>query len=129
LNASALFRFDRSSEADLLAEGRAELDALAERIATVYASVERIDLVGHTDRLGPEAYNQRLSEARANTVKAYLQARGVSAAIHASGRGEAEPKVQCEGERANAALTACLQPNRRVEVTITGTQRVTPTAP
>ena len=124
LNASALFRFDRSAEADLLPQGRAELDALAAKLGEAYASVESITLVGHTDRLGSEAYNDRLSQARADTVKAYLQGKGIAADITAIGRGEAVPVKDCPGgDIATRALTECLQPNRRVEVTITGTPR------
>ncbi len=123
LSASALFRFNRRNQDDLLPVGRAELDQLAERIRTVYASVERIDLVGYTDRLGSDGYNATLSQDRADTVKAYLQSRGLDAPMTAEGRGEAEPLVQCSGERATPQLTACLQPNRRVEVTIIGVKR------
>ena len=124
LNASALFRFDRSAEADLLPQGRAELDALAAKLGDAYASVESIALVGHTDRLGSAAYNDRLSQARADTVKAYLQGKGIAAEITATGRGEAVPVKDCPGgDVATRALTECLQPNRRVEVTITGTPR------
>lgn len=124
LNASALFRFDRSAEADLLPQGRAELDALAAKLGDAYASVESIALVGHTDRLGSAAYNDRLSQARADTVKAYLQGKGIAAEITATGRGEAVPVKDCPGgDVAALALTECLQPNRRVEVTITGTPR------
>jgi len=127
LRASALFRFDRSAEVDLLPAGRIALDALAAKVNEAYASVERIDLVGHTDRLGSEAYNARLSQARADTVRGYLQGRGVTAPITATGRGEAEPVKDCPGgEVATRALTGCLQPNRRVEVTITGTPRERP---
>lgn len=125
LSASALFRFDRSTEADLLPAGRAELDALAARLAEVYARIDSIALVGHTDRLGATAYNQSLSEARAGTVKAYLQSRGVTAPISAEGRGESKPvTTTCPaGEVATRALTECLQPDRRVEVGITGVRR------
>ncbi len=123
LNASALFRFDRRTQADLLPQGKAELDQLAARIQQVYASVDAIDLVGYTDRLGSDAYNQTLSQDRANTVKAYLQTKGVTATMSAQGRGESNPLVQCEGNAPTAKLTACLQPNRRVEVMITGIKK------
>jgi OmpA-OmpF porin, OOP family len=123
LSASALFRFNRRSQADLLPAGKAELNQLADRIQQVYASVERIDLVGYTDRLGSDSYNATLSQDRADTVKAYLQSRGVNAEMSSSGRGEADPLVQCEGNRANSKLTQCLQPNRRVEVTIVGVKK------
>ncbi len=126
LRASALFRFDRSGADDLLPQGRAELDALAVKLTDAYASVERIEIVGHTDRLGSDAYNQRLSQARAETVRTYLKGRGVSAPIVATSRGEAEPIKDCPGgDVATRALTECLQPNRRVEVMITGTPRDT----
>ncbi len=123
LSASALFRFNRRAQGDLLPAGKAELDQLAERIQQVYASVDRIDLVGYTDRLGSDTYNAQLSKDRADTVKAYLQSRGVTATINASGRGPADPVVQCEGNRPTPTLTECLQPNRRVEVTIDGVKR------
>ena len=127
LSASALFRFDRSALADLLPQGRAELDALAARLVGTYAEIESVVLVGHTDRLGDEAYNQRLSQARADTVKGYLHAKGITAPITAVGRGESEPVKDCSGgEVATAALTECLQPNRRVDVTIIGTLRELP---
>jgi OmpA-OmpF porin, OOP family len=123
LNASALFKFDKRSQADLLPQGRAEMDQLAQRIAQVYASVERIDLVGHTDRLGSNAYNAKLSLDRAETVKTYLQSKGVTAPMTTRGAGEAEPVVQCEGTKPTPKLTQCLQPNRRVEITIVGVKK------
>jgi OmpA-OmpF porin, OOP family len=123
LSAGALFKFDKRNQADLLPQGKAEMDDMARRIKTVYASVESIQLVGYTDRLGSDSYNQKLSEDRANTVKAYLQGQGVSASMTASGRGKADPVVQCEGNKPTPQLTQCLQPNRRVEITITGIKR------
>jgi outer membrane protein OmpA-like peptidoglycan-associated protein len=123
LNASALFRFDKRSQADLLPQGKIEMDQLAERIKQVYATIERIDLVGHTDRLGSNAYNAKLSLDRAETVKAYLQSKGVTAPMTTRGVGEAEPVVQCEGTQPTPKLTACLQPNRRVEISIVGIKK------
>ena len=129
LSADALFRFDRGDEAGLLPDGKASLDDLAKRLDQVYAQVERIRLVGHTDRLGSEAYNQALSERRAWTVKQYLQARGITAPIQTEGRGEHESTGQtaaCRGERATRALTRCLQPDRRVSVEVVGVKRQAP---
>lgn len=126
LAADALFKFDRSDEAALLPEGKSKLDELARRLDQGYASIERISLVGHTDRLGNEVYNQGLSERRAETVKQYLQARGVNAPIQTRGRGEHEPTglaAHCKGERATRALTQCLQPDRRVSVEVVGIKR------
>jgi outer membrane protein OmpA-like peptidoglycan-associated protein len=123
LNASALFRFDKRSQGDLLPQGKAEMDQLAQRIQQVYASVQRIDLVGYTDRLGSAAYNAKLSQDRADTVKTYLQSRGVTAPMTTAGKGPADPVVQCEGSKPTPQLTACLQPNRRVEITIVGVKK------
>jgi OmpA-OmpF porin, OOP family len=121
LSASALFKFDKSRPADLLPEGRAQLDALARMLSEVYAKVERIELVGYTDRLGADGYNQRLSEARASTVQSYLQSKGVQAPMSAKGKGKANPVSQgCMGDKPITALRACLQPDRRVELVIVG---------
>lgn len=114
LSADALFRFDRSGPADLLPRGRAELDQLAQNIGA--AGIASLTVIGHTDRLGSEAYNLRLSLARANTVKSYLQQRGVTLPIAVEGRGKREQIAACDGVGPKAALIACLQPNRRVEV-------------
>jgi OOP family OmpA-OmpF porin len=88
------------------------------------ASVNSIQVVGHTDPLGSDAYNQQLSERRANTVARYLASQGVPAdRIRAEGRGETQLRVtpeECaaQGARSRSALIQCYQPNRRVEVTI-----------
>lgn len=126
ISADALFRFNRGDLAGLLPAGKARLDELAARLTTAYVKVDMIRLVGHTDRLGSEAYNQKLSEQRAETVKQYLQSRGVGAQIDARGVGESQPSgetAQCKGERATPALTLCLLPDRRVSVEVTGSKR------
>lgn len=120
LSADALFRFDKSGTDDLLPKGRAELDALAQKLAAGQVTVQSITVTGYTDRLGSAAYNQRLSQARANTVKHYLQTHGVTAPITADGRGMQDQVAACTGVKPRAALIACLQPNRRVEVSING---------
>jgi OOP family OmpA-OmpF porin len=124
LSANVLFAFDRRGLADLLPEGRGQLDQLVARLDRVYARVDRLELVGHTDRLGTDAYNARLSTDRATTIKTYLQQQGVKVDIVAVGRGAAEPlpNLTCS-QRTQAALAKCLQPNRRVEISITGVPR------
>ena len=127
LSADALFKFDRGDLAGMLPAGRDTLDEMVAKLNRVYANVERIRLVGHTDRLGNEAYNQQLSGQRAWTVKQYLQQRGISAAIQAEGVGESQATGQtgqCRGERATAALVQCLQPDRRVGVEVVGVKRM-----
>lgn len=118
LSADALFNFDKSDSADLLPKGRAELDKLAEAISKSPAGIVGLTVIGHTDRLGQAAYNQRLSLARANTVKAYLQGKGVALPIAAEGRGQQDQIEACDGVKPKTALISCLAPNRRVEVTL-----------
>lgn len=122
LSANVLFAFDKRQLGDLLPGGRAELDQLVTKLDRVYSRVDRLELVGHTDRLGTDAYNAQLSADRADAIKAYLQQQGVKVDIVTAGRGSAEPLVTCS-QRTQAALAQCLQPNRRVEIGITGVPR------
>jgi OmpA-OmpF porin, OOP family len=119
LSAATLFAFD---SAVLRPEGRTELDRLSRDIGNMNA--ERIMITGHTDRLGSAAYNQRLSEQRAEAVRAYLVSRGLDAnRIQAQGRGHTQPVTRaadCTGPRSDR-LISCLQPDRRVDVQVSGT--------
>jgi OmpA-OmpF porin, OOP family len=120
IGAAALFRFDRHGLEDLLPEGRRRLDALAGRIAEHYASVAGIRLVGHADRLGKAAYNEELSLARARTVQAYLESKGISGPFETRAAGSGESTTACPASASRQALKRCLQPDRRVDITITG---------
>ena len=120
LSADALFRFNQSDAADMLPEGKATLDRLAENLVSRQAHIDSIALTGHTDRLGSEQYNYNLGLRRAQTVKNYLQGKGVQAPISVASAGESQP-VTTACTRATAALKACLQPDRRVTVDISGT--------
>jgi len=115
----ALFAFDKS---ELKPEGRVMLDELVKKLSGAHS--ESIVLVGHTDRFGSQDYNQKLSERRAATVKDYLTEHNVQATnIGASGKGKSEPvtaAADCHGAR-SAQVIACLQPDRRVDVEMTGT--------
>ncbi len=83
----ALFEFDRSGLNDIRAAGRARLDMMAKR-AQGLQDIERIALVGHTDRLGSDAYNQPLSLQRATAVRDYLVSQGLAASLFTvEGRG------------------------------------------
>ena len=81
-----------------------------------------------TDRFGSNEYNQKLSERRANTVKDYLVSKNVQASrIDAEGRGETQPVTKaddCRGAK-SAKVIACLQPDRRVDVELTGAKTIT----
>ncbi len=125
IEADALFRFDKYQTKDMLNEGRAKIDDVIARAKGQFVRIDAIHLIGHTDRLGTDAYNQRLSERRAATVKAYLVDGGFPASsITTEGHGESEPvKTSCVGEVATQALTDCLQPNRRVEFRFSGVRR------
>lgn len=120
LMADALFAFDKSDAANILPGGMTQLEALAERIVAAGEEITAIRITGHTDRLGDDAYNQTLSERRAETVRHVLEGKGVAGGrMFAAGRGETEPVKQC-GEQPRAALIACLTPNRRVDITVDG---------
>jgi OOP family OmpA-OmpF porin len=122
LSAESLFGFDANT---VKPEGRAALDQFANDLSgTTYSS---ISVQGHTDRLGSEAYNQKLSEQRAAAVKHHLVTVGQlnGSKIVAKGQGETQPVTKpedCQGQQRTPALVACLQPDRRVEVEVTGTR-------
>lgn len=116
LSTDMLFEFNSDR---LRPDGTRLLD---ERVIAALTGAQRLQgirLTGYADRLGSDSYNLDLSRRRAEAVKAYLVSQGVPvASIEASGRGEAEPVVECS-ERSRAALIGCLAPNRRVRVEIT----------
>ena len=121
----ALFAFDQVA---LRPESRTLLDDLAQKLQG--ANAVMLSVTGHTDRLGPPAYNQRLSERRAQAVKDYLVGKNIAAErIEAKGVGETQPvtaAADCKGNRATAKLIACLQPDRRVDVEMSGTKTPEP---
>ncbi len=91
-----------------------------------FSDVRFININGYTDRIGSVQYNQKLSERRADAVKAYLVRQGADGAkIQTTGYGKMYvgsmlPVVSCE-QKDRKALIACLQPNRRAEVEVLGT--------
>jgi OOP family OmpA-OmpF porin len=119
----ALFAFDKSV---LKPEGRVLLDGLVKQLSG--ATYDNIQATGHTDRFGSSAYNQKLSERRANAVKDYLASKDVMASrIDAQGKGETQPVTKagdCKGAK-SAKVIACLQPDRRVDIEMTGAKTVT----
>lgn len=121
LGADALFAFDKAGPDDIRPEGRGQLDALAAQIKGKYKRLDRLLVVGHTDRLGADAYNQALSITRAATVRDYLVTQGLpKESIRSLGVGKAQPVVQCADSLARTELITCLQPNRRVEIEVQG---------
>lgn len=109
--AEKLFAFDKSALKD---DGKAALDAAAEKILA-NPDIELVLVTGHTDYLGSDAYNLKLSQRRANQVKTYLVSKGVAESrLQAVGKGESEPVSDCTGVKGRKKLIECLQPNRRV---------------
>jgi OmpA-OmpF porin, OOP family len=130
LSADALFDFDKAT---LKPEGRKKLDELADALRGTQH--DTIVATGHTDRAGSVSYNQRLSERRAEAVKNYLQTKGLDVGkITAVGKGKSQPTLKptdCRGPTmtTRAAILACLQPDRRVEIEVSGSKIIDPNAP
>ena len=116
LSSSELFEFNKAT---LTPTARGKLDS--EVIAKLPRNVRYINVNGHTDRLGSVAYNQKLSEKRAEAVKAYLVSKGVDASkIETYGFGKTLPVKACPDQKDRKALIECLAPNRRVVVEVQG---------
>ena len=118
--ADALFDFNKAT---LRPEGKAKLDELVGKAKAI--KLEVILVVGHTDRIGGDAYNQKLSEKRAAAVKEYLVAKGIEAnRVYTEGKGEKQPVTgdKCKGNGKSKALIDCLQPDRRADIEIIGTK-------
>ncbi len=125
LKSDALFDFNKAT---LKPAGKDALDALVVEVKNLNPSEGSAIVVGYTDRIGSEKYNQALSERRAEAVRAYLVAQAPNAAdmIKAEGRGEANPVTgdTCnnikDSKKTRAKLVECLAPDRRVEVEVNG---------
>lgn len=121
LSADALFAFDRSATNDILPKGRAELDELARALQRQGVEVQSLQITGHADRLGSQAYNRELALRRASTVRDYLKASGLRVPMQVGSSGAREPvTMNCKGTARTPELIACLQPDRRVVVDIIG---------
>lgn len=117
LSEDVLFAY---AKADLKDEGKTALNELVKTLVKLNPSESAIIVVGHTDRIGSESYNLKLSEQRANSVRNYLVSQGVPAdLISARGVGKSQPVT---GDKCNtlkgADLIACLAPDRRVEIEV-----------
>jgi OOP family OmpA-OmpF porin len=109
--ADAFFDFDKSV---LKPEGRAKLDDLVSKMSGL--NLEVIIAVGHTDSVGADAYNQKLSIRRSEAVKAYLVSKGVEKnRVYTEGKGEKQPVADNKTAEGRAK-------NRRVEIEVVGTR-------
>ena len=121
VTSTELFDFDKA-----VLNNRAKTLLDTEIIAKLggFATVQFINVNGHTDRLGSPQYNQKLSEKRAQAVKTYLVSKGVDGSkIETYGFGKTMPVKSCPDQKDRKALKACLEPNRRVEVEVQGTPK------
>jgi outer membrane protein OmpA-like peptidoglycan-associated protein len=102
--------FFETASFDLLPKSTVELDNLARMLGA--NKDMRIEVGGHTDNVGNDAANQKLSEQRANAVREFLIAKGIDGTrIVAKGYGETKPIATNETEEGRAQ-------NRRTEVTV-----------
>jgi OmpA-OmpF porin, OOP family len=118
LSADLLFAFNSAVLRDA---GKEKLDQLAARLRG--ANVEEIRIVGHADRLGSDAYNKRISEERAASVREHLLRSAQVQNIRTAGMGKSQPVTgdRCKAVRNRTKLIDCLQPDRRVDLEILGT--------
>lgn len=111
--ADAFFDFDKAT---LKPEGKAKLDDLASKLKGM--NLEVVIAVGHTDSVGTDAYNQKLSLRRAEAVKAYLISNKIDAnRVYTEGKGEKQPVADNKTADGRAK-------NRRVEIEVVGTRTV-----
>ena len=78
--------------------------------------MRKIKVSGHTDNMGKEDDNRKLSLRRAEAVRKYLISRDGNFRIEVAGLGETQPLVKCDAKKPRAELIRCLAPNRRVEI-------------
>jgi OOP family OmpA-OmpF porin len=121
LASTELFEFNK---AVLTQEARSKLDNEVIAKLRDLKDVRYIIVNGHADRLGSPQYNQRLSEKRADAVRAYLVSKGVDASkVETLGFGKTLPVKACPDQKDRKGLIECLGPNRRVVVEVQGTPR------
>lgn len=121
-SADSLFEFNKAT---VKPEGKQALDNFSAELRG--ADYALITVTGHTDRIGSHAYNMKLSTHRAEAVKSYLvESAGIPRdKIGAKGVDGADPVTkpgECKGNKVTKALKACLQPDRRVDVEVSGTK-------
>ena len=110
--ADAFFDFDKSV---LKPEGKAKLNDLVDKVKAI--NLEVIIAVGHTDAVGSDSYNQKLSMRRAQAVKAYLVSKGIDKSrVYTEGKGEKQPVADNKTKEGRAK-------NRRVEIEVVGSRK------
>lgn len=121
VTSTGLFEFNK---AVLTPAARAQLDKDVVERAKEFGNVSLVHVDGHADRLGSPQYNQKLSEKRAEAVRAYLVSKGFDdSKIETLGSGKTLPVKSCPDQKDRKGLIECLAPNRRVVVELKGTPR------
>ncbi|MBS0969808.1 porin OmpA [Chimaeribacter arupi] len=124
LKSDVLFNFNKST---LKGEGQQALDQLYTQLSSMDPKDGSVVVLGFSDRIGSDQYNQKLSEQRAQSVVDYLVSKGIPAdKISARGMGETQPVTgsTCDSVKGRAALINCLAPDRRVEIEVKGIKDV-----
>ncbi|MBT9433298.1 porin OmpA [Candidatus Sodalis endolongispinus] len=124
LKSDVLFNFDKST---LKLEGQQALDQLYSQLSSMDPKDGSVVVLGYTDRIGTEQYNQKLSQERAQSVVSYLVSKGIpSDKISARGMGKSNPVTgnTCNSVKGRAAVISCLAPDRRVEIEVKGIKDV-----
>ncbi|MEZ3498131.1 porin OmpA [Pantoea sp. KPR_PJ] len=124
LKSDVLFTFNKST---LKPEGQQALDQLYSQLSSMDPKDGSVVVLGFTDRIGSDQYNQKLSEKRAQSVVDYLVSKGIpSNKISARGMGESNPVTgnTCDSVKGRQALIDCLAPDRRVEIDVKGIKDV-----
>jgi len=110
--ADVLFDFDK---AVIKPEGKSKLDDIANKVRGI--NLEVVIAIGHADSIGSDAYNQRLSVRRAESVKAYMVSKGIEPnRVYTEGKGEKQPVASNKTREGRAK-------NRRVEIEVIGTRK------
>lgn len=127
LSADGMFAFGSST---LSPVGKSRVDNFIKAFRESALTVTSVKIIGHTDPIGSEASNQKLSEARAKTVADYMVTQGVSPSIiTTAGAGESQLKIteaECKAQgkaKTRQGLIDCFALNRRIEAHVTGTQK------
>ncbi|WP_334042491.1 OmpA family protein [Burkholderia ambifaria] len=114
----------------MLPGGREALDAIIADLRNTYRNLRLVSIIGHTDRIGSDAYNRELSLARAQTVRDYMVSHGLPVSpVAVAGVGNAAPVTKdCPAGKTPESIR-CLQPDRRVTIDVVGEQRQTVVPP
>jgi OOP family OmpA-OmpF porin len=118
------------NKTEMTEDNKKELDAFLGKEVKSLSTIGAVIITGHTDRIGSDKYNKKLSEKRALGVKDYVVGKGIDQKlIFWEGKGSKQPipvTKFCENKMKRKQLIECLAPNRRVTVEVVGSRMVAP---